>query len=66
MSDKLTSRCPWGCGGDRVLLDGEVDPSYLARCGSCGGTRPSPQTEMNARLEGKSVESWLRERYPRK
>lgn len=63
-SSSLTARCPWGCGGDRVV--GEVDPIYLVKCGQCGATRPSPQTTMNASAEKKSVETWLRERYPAK
>jgi len=65
MSDNLTARCPWGCGGSRIATN-EVDSSYLVRCGQCGADRPAPQVEMNARSEGKSVEVWLREKYPRK
>lgn len=61
MSDYIiTSRCPWGCGNDRINSD-DFD-FYTVKCGQCSAKIPSPQTTMFAKMEKVSVEQWLQPR----
>lgn len=52
------SRCPWGCGEDRIV---GAPPIYVVRC-HCGGLVPSPQTQMFAKLDNDDVVEWIKER----